>query len=130
MRAWQRCINIDACKVIAYFNVNTAETDRRWTRVFSLLSHLLFTCDTASDPFLHLLKTSILLEVSFSFLVIFRVLNLYIEKRMEGKVGLKTVECLRGRLLAERRASRAANQDAEHLRQKVWYLRFLSAFCF
>ncbi|WOH06051.1 hypothetical protein DCAR_0625474 [Daucus carota subsp. sativus] len=38
---------------------------------------------------------------------------------MEGKVGLKTVECLRGRLLAERRASRAANQDAEHLRQKL-----------
>lgn len=49
---------------------------------------------------------------------------------MEGDYGLKTVECLRGRLLAERGASRVANQEAHQLAQKVWCLPFMYAFCF
>ncbi|XP_010260124.1 PREDICTED: uncharacterized protein LOC104599326 isoform X2 [Nelumbo nucifera] len=38
---------------------------------------------------------------------------------MEGEDGLKTVECLRGRLLAERVASRVAKEDAELMGNKV-----------
>ncbi|THG06655.1 hypothetical protein TEA_005278 [Camellia sinensis var. sinensis] len=38
---------------------------------------------------------------------------------MEGDDGLRTTECLRGRLLAERAASRAAKEDAEQLGNKV-----------
>lgn len=38
---------------------------------------------------------------------------------MEGDDGLRTVECLRGRLLAERQASRTAKEDAELMGNKV-----------
>ncbi|KAL8094710.1 hypothetical protein AgCh_036288 [Apium graveolens] len=38
---------------------------------------------------------------------------------MEVNYGLKTVECLRGRLLAERGASRVAHQEAHQLAQKL-----------
>ncbi|XP_076889247.1 uncharacterized protein LOC143539950 [Bidens hawaiensis] len=38
---------------------------------------------------------------------------------MEGDKGLSTVECLRGRLLAERAASKAANHESEQLSTKV-----------
>ncbi|KAI8013908.1 hypothetical protein LOK49_LG05G00589 [Camellia lanceoleosa] len=40
-------------------------------------------------------------------------------KKMEGDDGLRTMECLRGRLLAERAASRAAKEDAEQLGNKL-----------
>ncbi|KAL7248222.1 hypothetical protein ACSBR2_003017 [Camellia fascicularis] len=40
-------------------------------------------------------------------------------KKMEGEDGLRTTECLRGRLLAERAASRAAKEDAEQLGNKL-----------
>lgn len=38
---------------------------------------------------------------------------------MEGDGGLRTLECLRGRLLAERQASRVAKEDAELMGNKV-----------
>lgn len=38
---------------------------------------------------------------------------------MEGDDGVRTVECLRGRLLAERQASRVAKENAERLGNKV-----------
>ncbi|KAK9078614.1 hypothetical protein SSX86_002671 [Deinandra increscens subsp. villosa] len=38
---------------------------------------------------------------------------------MEGDEGLWTVECLRGRLLAERAASKAANEESEQISKKV-----------
>lgn len=38
---------------------------------------------------------------------------------MEGHDGLRTVDCLRGRLLAERQASRVAKQDAEQMGNKL-----------
>lgn len=38
---------------------------------------------------------------------------------MEGDDGLRTLECLRGRLLAERQASRTAKEDAEIMGNKV-----------
>lgn len=38
---------------------------------------------------------------------------------VQGDDGLKTVECLRGRLLAERVASKAANEEADNLGIKV-----------
>ncbi|XVF76545.1 hypothetical protein PTKIN_Ptkin13bG0274300 [Pterospermum kingtungense] len=41
------------------------------------------------------------------------------EKKMEGDDGLRTVECLRGRLLAERQASKTAKEDAEALGNKL-----------
>ncbi|XP_009600191.1 uncharacterized protein [Nicotiana tomentosiformis] len=41
------------------------------------------------------------------------------EKKMEKEDGLRTVECLRGRLLAERAASRKAKEDAELLGNKL-----------
>ncbi|GMH26417.1 hypothetical protein Nepgr_028260 [Nepenthes gracilis] len=41
------------------------------------------------------------------------------EKKMEGEEVLRTVECLRGRLLAERQASRAAKENAEFMANKV-----------
>ncbi|KAI3799483.1 hypothetical protein L1987_34781 [Smallanthus sonchifolius] len=41
------------------------------------------------------------------------------DKRMEGDEGLRTVECLRGRLLAERAASKAANDESEQISKKV-----------
>lgn len=40
-------------------------------------------------------------------------------KKVEGDDGLKTLECLRGRLLSERVASKAANEEADILRNKV-----------
>lgn len=40
-------------------------------------------------------------------------------KNMEGHNGLDTLECLRGRLLAERHASRVAKEEAESLGNKV-----------
>ncbi|KAD5961773.1 hypothetical protein E3N88_13246 [Mikania micrantha] len=39
--------------------------------------------------------------------------------RMEEDEGLRTVECLRGRLLAERAASKAANDESEQISKKV-----------
>ncbi|KAL4295226.1 hypothetical protein GQ457_12G009170 [Hibiscus cannabinus] len=41
---------------------------------------------------------------------------------MESEEGLKTVECLRGRLLAERQASHNAKQDAELMGHKLMEL--------
>ncbi|CAN4109641.1 unnamed protein product [Withania somnifera] len=41
------------------------------------------------------------------------------EKKMEKEDGLRTVECLRGRLIAERAASRKAKEDAELMGNKV-----------
>ena len=38
---------------------------------------------------------------------------------MEGDDGLRTVECLRGRLFAERQASKTAKEDAELMGNKV-----------
>lgn len=38
---------------------------------------------------------------------------------MEVEKGLKTLECLRGRLLAERQASRSAKEEAELMGEKV-----------
>lgn len=43
------------------------------------------------------------------------------EKKMEKEDGLRTVECLRGRLLAERAASRKAKEDAELFGNKVYF---------
>lgn len=40
---------------------------------------------------------------------------------MEGDEGMKTLECLRGRLLAERQASRVAKEDAEFMGKKVTF---------
>lgn len=40
-------------------------------------------------------------------------------KEVEGDDGLKTLECLRGRLLAERAASKAANEEADKLGKKL-----------
>ncbi|KAF7804512.1 polycomb group protein Pc-like [Senna tora] len=40
-------------------------------------------------------------------------------KKMEGDEGFNTVECLRGRLLAERQASRVAKQEAESMDYKL-----------
>ncbi|XP_052172072.1 uncharacterized protein LOC127787993 [Diospyros lotus] len=40
-------------------------------------------------------------------------------KTMEGGEGLRTVECLRGRLLAERAASRAAKEESEQMGTKL-----------
>jgi hypothetical protein len=39
----------------------------------------------------------------------------------EGRAGMKTVECLRGRLLAERVASK---EDADQLSKRVSYVTF------
>ncbi|XP_010253441.1 PREDICTED: uncharacterized protein LOC104594710 [Nelumbo nucifera] len=41
------------------------------------------------------------------------------EKMMKGDNGLKTIECLRGRLLAERVASRVAREEAELMGNKL-----------
>ncbi|KAM0003732.1 hypothetical protein Hdeb2414_s0272g00853501 [Helianthus debilis subsp. tardiflorus] len=41
------------------------------------------------------------------------------EKRLDKDEGLRTVECLRGRLLAERAASKAANDKSEQIGKKV-----------
>ncbi|MFS7957129.1 hypothetical protein Hanom_Chr07g00662791 [Helianthus anomalus] len=41
------------------------------------------------------------------------------EKRLDKDEGLRTVECLRGRLLAERAASKAANDESEQIGKKV-----------
>ncbi|KAJ4704799.1 suppressor protein SRP40-like isoform X1 [Melia azedarach] len=41
------------------------------------------------------------------------------EKKVEAKDDLRTVECLRGRLLAERQASRLANEEAELIGKKL-----------
>lgn len=40
-------------------------------------------------------------------------------KEVEGDDKMKTLECLRGRLLAERAVSRAANEEADKLGNKV-----------
>ncbi|XVE61787.1 hypothetical protein DITRI_Ditri06bG0067200 [Diplodiscus trichospermus] len=45
--------------------------------------------------------------------------NKWSEKKMEGDGGLRTVECLRGRLLAERQASKTAKEDAEVMGKKL-----------
>ncbi|XP_004302823.1 PREDICTED: uncharacterized protein LOC101293504 [Fragaria vesca subsp. vesca] len=41
------------------------------------------------------------------------------DRKMEGDEGMKTLECLRGRLLAERQASRVAKEDAEFMGKKL-----------
>ncbi|KAH1039461.1 hypothetical protein J1N35_041204 [Gossypium stocksii] len=41
------------------------------------------------------------------------------EKRVGGDDGMRTVECLRGRLLAERQASKIAKQDAQLMESKL-----------
>lgn len=41
---------------------------------------------------------------------------------MEKEDSLRTVECLRGRLIAERAASRKAKEDAELMGNKVFLL--------
>ncbi|XP_043699261.1 uncharacterized protein LOC122650028 isoform X1 [Telopea speciosissima] len=41
------------------------------------------------------------------------------ENNVEGDDGLRTVECLRGRLLAERTASRVAKEEAELMQNKL-----------
>ncbi|XP_076945066.1 uncharacterized protein LOC143615975 [Bidens hawaiensis] len=42
-----------------------------------------------------------------------------VTRYLEGDKGLSTVECLRGRLLAERAASKAANDESEQLTKRV-----------
>ncbi|KAB2622253.1 nuclear localization sequence-binding protein-like [Pyrus ussuriensis x Pyrus communis] len=41
------------------------------------------------------------------------------DRKMEGDGGLRTLKCLRGRLLAERQASRVAKEDAELIGKKL-----------
>ncbi|XP_024189635.1 serine-rich adhesin for platelets [Rosa chinensis] len=41
------------------------------------------------------------------------------DRKMEGDEGMRTLECLRGRLLAERQASRVAKEDAESMAKKL-----------
>ncbi|XP_050383148.1 uncharacterized protein LOC126799928 [Argentina anserina] len=41
------------------------------------------------------------------------------DRKMEGDEGMRTLECLRGRLLAERQASRVAKEDAELMGKKL-----------
>lgn len=41
------------------------------------------------------------------------------KKRMEGEEGIRTMECLRGRLLAERAASRVAKEETKQLGKKL-----------
>ncbi|KAI3874483.1 hypothetical protein MKX03_004813 [Papaver bracteatum] len=48
--------------------------------------------------------------------------NKWREKEMEGENNLRTLECLRGRLLAERVASKEAKDDAEFMRNKLMEL--------
>ncbi|PQM38002.1 nuclear localization sequence-binding protein isoform X3 [Prunus yedoensis var. nudiflora] len=45
------------------------------------------------------------------------------DRKMEGDGGLRTLECLRGRLLAERQASRVAKEDAELMGKKLMELK-------
>ncbi|KAL7133389.1 hypothetical protein ABFS83_12G137300 [Erythranthe nasuta] len=47
------------------------------------------------------------------------------EKKVEEEDSLRTVDCLRGRLLAERVASKNANEEAEHLGNKLMELETL-----
>ena len=46
------------------------------------------------------------------------------DKKMEGDKDLRTLECLRGRLLAERQASRLAKEDSERMGNKVKLVPF------
>ncbi|RZC82669.1 hypothetical protein C5167_045451 [Papaver somniferum] len=48
--------------------------------------------------------------------------NKWREKEMEGENNLRTLECFRGRLLAERVASKAAKDDAEFMENKLMEL--------
>lgn len=48
---------------------------------------------------------------------------------MEGEDKLKTLECLRGRLLAERGASRVANEEADQIANKVGYSSEAVIYC-
>lgn len=41
----------------------------------------------------------------------------------EKEEGLRTVECLRGRLLAERQVSRSAKEEAELITRKVTLIK-------
>lgn len=50
------------------------------------------------------------------------------DKMMEGDEGLRTVECLRGRLLAERAASKVANDESEQIGKKVCFFRYHCMF--
>ncbi|MCL7045648.1 hypothetical protein MKW94_005835 [Papaver nudicaule] len=48
--------------------------------------------------------------------------NKWREKEMEGENNLRTLECLRGRLLAERVASKSAKDDADFMENKLMEL--------
>lgn len=50
--------------------------------------------------------------------------------KMQGQEALRTVECLRGRLQAERAASRAAEQNAELLAKQVTLFSLLLSLFF
>lgn len=50
------------------------------------------------------------------------------ERKVDVKEDLRTIECLRGRLLAERQASKIANEDAEQMGNKVCRTYMLVAF--
>lgn len=54
----------------------------------------------------------------------------YYSEQMEGEEVLRTVECLRSRLLAERAASRNAKQEAQLMGTKVCSLFFLFFFIY
>jgi len=49
---------------------------------------------------------------------------------MEGRDSWRTLECLRGRLLAERQASKIAKEEAELMGNKVCFFYPMNVFCF
>ncbi|XP_071734775.1 uncharacterized protein [Rutidosis leptorrhynchoides] len=49
----------------------------------------------------------------------FSITTKWNEKRMEENEGLRTVDCLRGRLQAERTSSKAANDESEQIGKKL-----------
>ena len=78
--------------------------DRKWRWVFLFL--LLFL--SQKHTFFHILKW-----VFFFFFIS--------DKKVEGDDGVRTVECLRGRLVAERQASKVAKENADLLGNKVMF---------
>ena len=54
---------------------------------------------------------------------------MFSEKTMEEDEGLRTVECLRGRLLAERASSKAANDESDQIALKVLFLILIMCLC-
>ena len=79
--------------------------DRKWRWVFLFL--LLFL--SQKHTFFHILKW-----VFFFFFFLS-------DKKVEGDDGVRTVECLRGRLVAERQASKVAKENADLLGNKVMF---------